>query len=286
MDMKRTWFIGVVGIAASAIFVAGCSQPSSQNTRGEDKGPANKEQAKAEGDHGHKPGQHGGSIVEIGRDNYHAEAVFGDKGLIRLYMLAKDEAKIQEVEEQTLVAYAKAEGDTRGVEVKFEPKPRPDDAKGKTSVFEGTLPKSLRDKRVEVTVTTIRIEGGRFRFGFKNFREQQHGSAAMPAPLSNEKMKQLYATAKGKYTEADIKANGPGKTALDVYGNEMTEHDDNPQPGDKICPISMTKANPKITWVVSGKKYEFCCTPCINEFVKKAQEKPDQIKEPEDYVKK
>jgi hypothetical protein len=283
--MKRMWILGVIGfVALTLAVVAGCSQPTNQNTEGKDKAAA-KEKDKSDGEHGHKPGKHGGSIVEIGRDNYHAEAIFGEKGLVRLHMLAKDEAQIQEVDQQTLVAYAKADGDTKGFEFKLDSKPRPDDGNGKTSVFEGTLPESLRDKRVEVTVTTIRIEGGRFRFAFKNFKEGQHG-VGMPKQISSEKMKKLYATAKGKYTEADIKSNGVGVTAMDRYGNEMTEHDDNPKPGDRICPISKTKANPTITWIVGGEKYEFCCTPCINEFVKKAQEKPDEVKDPASYVKK
>ena len=283
--MKRSFSLCVVVFGALALFVAGCSPEPNQAPESTDANVA-KEKAKAEGDHGHKAGQHGGTIIEIGRDNYHAEATFGEKGLVRLHLLGKDEAQVQEVELQTLAAYAKADGDTKGVEFKLEAKPRSDDSKGKTSIFEGTLPESLRDKRVEVTVTTIRIEGGRFRFGFKNFKEgETHGTVMMPKTLSGEKMKALYATAKGKYTEADIKANGAGKTAADVYGNEMTEHDDNPQPGDNICPISKTKANPKVSWIIGGKKYEFCCTPCINEFVKKAQEKPDQVKEPGFYVK-
>src|SRR5579884_2976021 len=58
-----------------------------------------------EGEHGHKPGGHGGIIVEIGRDSYHAEAVFEKGGTLRLYTLGKDESRIQEVEEQTLTAY-------------------------------------------------------------------------------------------------------------------------------------------------------------------------------------
>jgi YHS domain-containing protein len=272
--MMRTFGI-VLGFASLALFVAGCAQRASQDVEAKDSSAA-----RAEGGHGHKPGQHGGTIVEIGRDNYHAEAVFGEGGLVRLYLLAKDEARIQEVDLQTLAAYARAEGDVKGTEFKLEPKPRPDDGKGKTSVFEGTLPESLRDRKVEVTVPTIRIEGGRFRFAFRNSND-----AAMPKQLSSEKMKKLYATAKGKYTEADVKANGGGVTATDRYGNVMTEHDDNPKSGDRICPISKTKANPKITWVVGGKTYEFCCTPCINEFVKKAQEKPDEVKEPASYVK-
>lgn len=287
---RRLWILGGVAASLALVVVAGCSKPAAdRNAEGKDKNAAakDKDTARADGEHGHKPGQHGGTIVEIGRDNYHAEAIFGENGLVRLHMLAKDEAQIQEVESQTLTAYARAEGDTKGVEFTLEPRPRSDDSKGKTSIFEGTLPQQLRDKRVEVTVTTIRIEGGRFRFAFRNFVEgQQHGGVAMPKQESSEKMKKLYATAKGKYTEADIKANGPGKTATDRYGNEMTEHDDNPQPGDRICPITNTKANPKITWVVGGQTYQFCCSPCVNEFVKKAQEKPDQIKEPGHYVKR
>jgi YHS domain-containing protein len=281
--VKRKWIIGAVGFAALALaVVAGCSKTGSQDTEGKDKSAA---KDKAEGDHGHKPGQHGGTIVEIGRDNYHAEAVFAGGGLVRLYVLAKDEAQIQEVDQQKLAAYAKAEGDTQGVEFALEPKPRPDDAKGKTSVFEGTLPESLRDKKVEVTVTAIRIQGGRFRFAFRNFSNAQHGGN-MPNAASNDKMKKLFATAKGKYTEADVKANGAGVTPADKYGDDMTNHDAKPKPGDRICPISKTKANPKITWIVGGKTYQFCCTPCINEFVKTAQEKPEKIKEPDEYVKK
>jgi hypothetical protein len=285
MDMIRTWSFCVVGFVALALIVAGCSPEPSPTPNSKDP-TVTKEKPKAEGDHGHKAGQHGGTIVEIGRDNYHAEATFGDKGLVRLHLLGKDEAQVQEVERQTLAAYAKADGDTKGVEFMLEPKPRPDDTKGKTSIFEGTLPESLRDKRVEVTVTTIRIEGGRFRFAFKNFMEgETHGTVVMPKATSAEKMKALYTTAKGKYTAADIEANGGGKTAADMYGNEMTDHDDNPQPGDKVCPITKTKANPKVSWIIGGKKYEFCCTPCINEFVKMAKEKPDQVKEPGVYVK-
>jgi hypothetical protein len=282
--MLRKWSPFLLTFAVTALILAGgCNRSTnlgdnSSGTGGDatGKGP--------DGEHAHKPGQHGGTIVEIGRDNYHAEAVFGDKGEVTLYMLGKDEARVHEVEVQALSASVKAEGELKAAaEIKLEPRPRHDDSKGKTSVFVGTLPEALRDKRVEVTVPTIRIEGARFRFSFKNYREGQHGG--MPKALSGEKMKKLYATAKGKYTDVDIKANGPGVTAMDKYGNVMTEHDE-PRPGDRICPISKTKANPKITWVVGGKTYQFCCTPCINEFVKKAQDRPAEIKEPGEYVQK
>jgi hypothetical protein len=202
---------------------------------------------------------------------------------VRLYLLGKDEARVQEVDLQELTAHVWAVGDARGaIEFTLKPAPRPDDSKGKTSLFEGTLPEALRGKRIDVTVTTIRIEGGRFRFAFRNYKE---GEQAMPRAVVSSKAKQLYLTPAGKYTEGDIKANG-AMTARQKYGDEMAEHDAHPAPGEKICPISQTKANPKFTWVVGGKTYQFCCTPCIDEFVKTAKEKPGAIKEPGDYVQK
>jgi hypothetical protein len=38
--------------------------------------------------------------------------------------------------------------------------------------------------------------------------------------------------------------------------------------------------------VVGGNRYEFCCPPCIDRFVRAAKEQPATIKEPEDYVKR
>src|SRR5262245_41290943 len=149
-------------VAVALILAHGCNRAGDK--AGDATGKA------TEGEHGPKTGQHVGTIVEIGRDNYHAEAVFGDKGEVTLYMLGKDEARVQEVEVQALSASVKAEGELKAAaEIKLGPRPRHDDSKGKTSVFTGTLPESVRDRRVEVTVTTIRIEGARFRFSFRNY---------------------------------------------------------------------------------------------------------------------
>ena len=101
----------------------------------------------------------------------------------------------------------------------------------------------------------------------------------------SEEDRELYLTPGGKYTEADITANGGAVAAAKFKGIKAT-HDVEPQPGDVLCPISMTKANPKFPWVVGGKTYLFCCPPCVDEFVALAKEKPDRIKEPEFYRKK
>ena len=58
-----------------------------------------------------------------------------------------------------------------------------------------------------------------------------------------------------------------------------------PKAGERICPITKTKANSKFTWVVDGKAYLFCCPPCVDEFLKTAKASSDPLAEPDSYVK-
>lgn len=235
-------------------------------------------------EHAHKPGTHGGSILEIGRDNYHAEAVFERGGKIRLYMLGKDEAKVMEVEDQTLTAYIRVQGENDASSLLFKPEPQPDDAAGKTSQFLAQVPRDLVGRTVDVTIPSIRIAGERFRIGFTNAALARHDEDDMPTKVSDEEERKLYLTAGGKYTEADIRANG-NMTATQKFRGVMAAHDLKPRPGDRVCPITFTKANPKFTWIVGGKPYEFCCPPCVDEFVQLAKEKPEEVQEPTAYVK-
>ena len=107
----------------------------------------------------------------------------------------------------------------------------------------------------------------------------------MPAKLGSAKEQRTFFAPGGMYTAADITANGNSVPSIE-YSDLDIEHDDHPKVGEKICPISKTKANPKLTWTVGGKSYEFCCTPCVQEFVIKAKEKPGEILDPAAYVKK
>ena len=255
-------------------------EPAATPTRPDDTSDSN---AKGEEEHGHKPGAHGGIIVPIGRDSYHAEAVFEKGGALRLFTLGQDEGRVQEVESQTLTAYVKPEGGADSVSISLEPVPQPGDADGKTSQFVGRLPEELSGQAVEVTIPSLRIAGERFRLGFASV--VAHGEEAMPEKVADEEERVLYLSPGGKYTDADIEANGK-VTASQKFQGLKASHDLNPKPGDTICPITLTKANPKFTWTVGGEEYEFCCPPCVDEFVKLAKESPDEIKAPGDYVKR
>src|SRR5262249_18461368 len=157
----------------------------------------------------------------------------------------------------------------------------------KTSQFVGRFPHELDGQKLEVTLPSLRVAGERFRVSISNRAEEENGGHEEPGAAKNddEEERRLYLTPGGKYTAGDIQANGK-RTASEKFRGALASHDLKPKPGDRICPITLTKANPKFTWVVNGKSYQFCCPPCIDEFVKEAKEKPHELKDPEEYVKK
>src|SRR5262249_28619070 len=149
---------------------------------------------------------HGGVIAAIGVDNYHVEAIFEKNGVVRVYTLGKDEARVEEFESQTLTAYARPAAGGEAAAFKLKPVPQPGATQGKTSLFVGTLPREMWGKRVEVTVPSIRIAGARYRFAFATPEADGHDEPPMPVKADDER--KLYLMPGGKYTEADIKANG------------------------------------------------------------------------------
>lgn len=280
--INRKW-IGTVCLLG---FLVGCGQPAPPPA------PAKQEPAKTasapatkveEEDHEHKPGAHGGIIVSLGRDSYHVEAIVTSEGELRLYMLGSDETRVHYTDIQELTAYVRpAEGSGDSLSMTVKASPQPGDSSGKTSLFLGQLPQSLVGQAVNVTIPNIAINGERFRLGFTTLQEEH--SAEMPVKVADEAEQDLYLKPGGKYTEADIEANGK-LTASQKFAGFKAAHDLNPKSGDKICPITLTKANPKCSWVIDGKVYEFCCPPCIDEFVKLAKNEPEKLKAPGEYVK-
>ena len=289
---SKTISLTALIFASATLAVVGCNKPqSSHATSGaphndaEANGGMHKDAAHKDTEaHGHKPGTHGGILVSLGKDSYHAEAVFEKGGVVRLHMLGKDEARIQEVEVQDLIAYVTPEGATDSDKMTLRSEPQAGDAKGKTSQFVATLPKDLVGKNVQITVNNITVNGERFRIAFSNAAAQARDSE-MPAKKGTDEERALFLTPGGAYTAADIVANGDTVPTV-KYKGIRAQHDDNPKSGEKICPISKTKANPKFTWIIGGKSYEFCCIPCIEEYVALAKDKPGEIQPPEFYIKK
>lgn len=291
MTRKQLSLAGFLLLGAAGTFVvSGCSrQPLPEPARSSSvplpsTSPPATPAVKTEGEeHGHKPGEHGGILVSLGRDSYHVEAVFEAGGRLRLYTLGKDESRVIDVESQSLKGFVKAVGGNDAVSVAFTPEPQEGDPAGRTSQFVGTLPAELAGTPVTVTIPNIAISGERFRLGFES-AAAPHGEQ-MPGKVADGEERELYLTPGGAYTQADIEANG-GVTASQKFRGLMSSHDMQPKVGDRICPITSTKANPQFTWVVAGKPYEFCCPPCVDEFVKTAKASPDSLRNPDEYVKR
>jgi len=283
--------IGLMIAAATVVIVTGCDKSRDEPAKPESSKSPEPPSAVADAaaakksteEHGHKAGAHGGIIVSLGRDNYHAEAVFEKGGLLKLFTLGKDEAKIIDVESQTLKAYVKEEAASEAVEMDLNPVPRTGDKPGRTSQFIGKLPNELVGKQLVVTIPIIVVDGERFRIGFASTMPKH--DEGMPMGVSAAEEHELYLKPGGIYTAADIQANG-NKTASQKFKGTISKHDMRPKAGDKICPITMTKANPQYTWTVGGKAYEFCCPPCIDEFVTWAKTQPELIREPDSYIKR
>src|SRR5262245_59815928 len=169
--MSRTLRFAVPALALALLVLAGCGRRT-------DPPPA----SAAEGEeHAHKPAQHGGIIKSLGADSYHAEGVYEKGGIFRLYVLGRDETRVQEIEAVPLPAHVKAEGDTEAESLVLRPDPQPDDRKGMTSQFVAHLPRDLVGKRLVVTVR-VRIGQERFRVPFESVPDgDDHG---MPAGVS------------------------------------------------------------------------------------------------------
>jgi YHS domain-containing protein len=109
-------------------------------------------------------------------------------------------------------------------------------------------------------------------------------TAGMPAPVGGGQERELYFTPRGSYTAADIKANGR-ESASQKYRGFQARHDYDPKTGDRLCPVTRTKASATCSWIIAGQVYYFCCPPCIDEFLRVAKERPEELQPPDAYVK-
>ncbi len=162
-----------------SLFLVGCTRDSGKDhkdhkddkgktqAKGDDHKEHKHDKGEKKGDgHEHKPAAHGGKIVSVGTDAYHAEVVFEKDGQLKFYTLAKDETKSIRVESQTLKAHVKH--DDKSHEMELKPEPQKDDPKGKSSLFVGKLPAEVIGKNVTVTIVGLKMGDETFRVEFSS----------------------------------------------------------------------------------------------------------------------
>jgi len=230
-------------------------------------------------EHPHTASSLGGVITSFGRDQFHAEAIVDEKGVLAIYLLGEDDSRLHPSDQQTFTAYIKRRHTLESAAIRMQAAPLPNDPVNMTSRFTGTLPDRMRGGAIYVVVPGIVLDGQRYMLRFELLDEPVPD---MPAPVPSETAQALYLVAGGLYTIEDIKANGH-QTASDKYRGFRPAHDPNPSPGDPICPITQTKANTGCSWIIGGEAYYFCCPPCIDEFLALAKSQPTQIRPPHAY---
>lgn len=233
------------------------------------------------GEHEHLVAPHGGTLASLGTDepHDHAEALLELGGALTVYTLRPDATTPRAVERQILTAWAWTEGEDRPAEVMLVPMPLPGDGRGTASRFKGRLPERLWGRGVSVTIVGLATARGRFRVKFSELKSPA-GQAAHRAEL-----RRLYLTPGGKYGAADVKANGD-TTAAEKFAGHEAMHDLAPREEGWVCPVAAARSEPGVVWVIDGRNYRFCCSPCVDEFVRRARERPDQVEPPEAYRKR
>jgi hypothetical protein len=233
-------------------------------------------------EHGHAKG-----VVAMG--DYHGKLLVEPGGKLRLVILGKDETKETSIESQEIQGHLQVVGAAESAIIVLTPEATASPG-SKTSQFLGQVPAELQGKPLQATLR-ISIAGEAYRPTFETAPgSARHDEHALPPPDATsgsaeltDKEKDLYLTPGGIYTAQDIEKNGRTAPRLKFKGLEASHED--PQTGDRICPISKSKASDNFRWWVGGKEYKFCCPPCVRDFVRLAKEQPDKIKEPASYVK-
>lgn len=263
--------------ASVAAGTAGCRDKSAPTPAAAPAAPAAKAAAKA---HDHPSvGPHGGPLAEWGDEEYHVEVTVDHAAkTATVYVLdgnAKAAAPIDAATLTLALAFAPP------VTVTLAAQPQPGDPAGRSSRFAGTHPALAVERPVSGSVSA-KVGGKPFSGDFEAGEHASH-TPAKAAPTGREA--DLFLKPGGIYTAADVTKNGGVVPSVKFAGLSWS-HDDELKPGDKICPVTVNKADDKCAWSVNGQQYHFCCPPCLEKFVRWAKETPEKVKPPSEYVKK
>src|SRR6516225_277831 len=279
--MRRIHLFGFVSLSFALAIVLGCGNRQGSPPRA---GNTADNKADEEEDHRHLAGPHRGTVADWGGGKYHVEfCVDHAKKEATVYLLkanAKTPAPIKT--DKLLLSISQP-----SFQVELKARVQEGDPQGTASRFVGNHENLAKEQEFAGTISG-EVDGKPYAGDFKeepgkHEHKKNHKAHNKVQGSGTALERELFLKPSGIYTAADIEANG--KTVPSVkYQGISWPHDDNLRKGDKVCPVTTNKADPRCNWIVNGKKYEFCCTPCLDKFVKWAKQDPKKIKTPEEYV--
>jgi hypothetical protein len=244
-------------------------------------------------------GPHGGALATWGDEEYHMEfLVDHDKKESTVYVLDSKAKNAKPIAAKEITVSLKRKPP---VGFTLAAKPQEGDPQGKSSRFIGTHSALGEEKDFEGSILGV-LEGTPYAGDFKEGSHEGHdhgkkdAGSSVRAAHDKEKVneeavggtpfeRELYLKPGGIYTEKDIAANGNMVPSVKFKGKHW-KHDEDLKPGDKICPVTANKSEEACSWIVNGQKYEFCCNPCIDKFIKWAKTTPEKIKPAASYIQK
>jgi hypothetical protein len=282
MNRNRLWTVGLSLIAGALITAAGCTPKPAGSAKEDKPVPSHSDKQVHEHQGG---GSHQGVLVEWGKDEYHAEFVVDhSEQEATVYVLdgeAKKAPSIKPDKISDMVLNISNLVPPLSVELKYDAKR----SNNNGIVFTATHKQLGIIKEYKGSISAM-INGKPYA---GDFEDKAHGGkeahTGMPAGVVGDREKKLYLEPGGLYTEEDIKANGT-TVPSERFKDAVWAHDEDLKTGDKVCPVTANKAEAECSWIVGGKKYEFCCPPCLDKFMMWAKTKPEKVKDPGDYVKK
>jgi hypothetical protein len=280
MEHEMKAKIYLLSLLMLGVTLAGCSNSTAPTAKPDEKKKTDKAKPEA---HSHGDAPHGGTIIELGK--YHGELVIDhSKKQATLYILSEDLKKSEAI----LTAKFEMSVKNPPFQMNLLASRMETDPPNRWSRFVGTHENLAKEMEFEGTISGVIDDKPYFGEFLHEKHDDKKPTDAHGRPVTQvpaDKEAELYQTPGGIYTAADVKANG-NTTVTAKFKDLKIAHDLKPKTGDKLCPVTLTKANPELTWIIGGKKYEFCCPPCVEEFVTLAKTKPDEIKAPETYIKK
>jgi hypothetical protein len=273
--MRKTHFLGIAVLMAAIAVMAGC-----RGERAKDGQKSSKKEDAKKSDHDHGAGPHGGPLAEWGDEEYHAEFTLDHaKQEATVYILGGDAKTASPIKADRITLSITEPA----FQVELKPLPQDGDPKGTSSRFVGKHEKLGKDQGFAGDIIG-EVNGKPYSGPFK-FKGHDHDKKESKAGAGAVREAGVFLTPGGIYTRADIDKNGNTVPSVKFKGIYWS-HDDNVKPGDRVCPVTDNKADRQCSWWINGERYEFCCPPCLEKFVKMAKESPEKVKAPEAYVKR
>jgi len=230
--------------------------------------PANPKKDEAKKEHDHPDtGPHGGPLAEWD-DLYHAEFTVDHAAQKVVVYILDDKAKAAPKIDAAKISKVKLTVLETKPLLQLDLTHDPSLSSEKGIAF--TVTHAHFSKAADITGTIVSTVQG---------TPPYNGKFTYTAPRKAE----LFLKPGGIYTAADVKANGNTTPEVKFKGKEWA-HDDDLKPGDKICPVTLRKAEAECAWTVQGQRYEFCCPPCVGKFVGWSHFEPSKVKDAKEYV--